>query len=657
MANEIRRASPATPELLPALSLPMLRPLLLTSRFWLIVFIALTVSGCAGVKVNAIKNDDYLALRRGDVLTTGELSSSARIALQIVGISAKDCRKDLDLCRDAVVRNPGLTDENRLSTLSELWLLEAMRTKSPSHEPRLSAYLESARYAYAYLFYTARSTDQRALEDRQTQVRDYYNFAVQEAMNGLFKLYRGRPPQSDSDGAHFEVQVADWNLFGSMHDVRLAEGRVLPRDLIPAASLSFAGLRNQYRRDGLGAELVAVTRSRVVNSKSDLRPWSETPFPAISAVIRFPGKTLNDVMSTRTAYISGYDPYRTKHFDVAGQSVPLAANFTSGYGLWLARSGFARQALATLIGRGEVLEAPHLHLLQPYDPNRKIVIMLHGLASSPEAWINVANEVLGDETLRNNYQIWQIYYPTNLPIAINNLAIREAIQQTLAHFDPQGTSRASRNIVLVGHSMGGILSRLLVSSTGDKLWTSVMAPHHMKGKRLTRAREKLGPYLHFEPLPQISRAIFIAAPHRGTPYAEKTLARWTAGFVKLPVSVLDRVTELTQVLIDPNSAAPMALTRGINSIDNLSNRDPFIRAASHLPISPKVRYHSIVGNYTPGFSLIDTSDGIVPYASAHLEGAESELVIPAGHSVQETPDAIIEIRRILHQHLAEERRL
>lgn len=438
-----------------------------------------------------------------------------------------------------------------------------------------------------------------------------------------------------------------------MQEVRLSEGRLLPQELIPAASLSFAGLRNQYRRDGLGAELVAVTRKRVVSSQSAQLPWSETPFPAVSAVIRFPGETLDEVLATRTADIAGYDPYRTTHFEVAGQSVPLAANFTSGYGLWLARSGFARQSLASLVGRGEVLEAPHLYLLQPYDPDRHI-IMLHGLASSPEAWINVANEVLGDEKLRHNYQIWQIYYPTNMPIALNNKAIRETIERTLTHFDPQGSATASRDMVLVGHSMGGVLSRLLVSSSEDRLWSSVMSQYEMKGKRLEKARSSLGPYLYFEPLPQVSRAVFAAAPHRGTPFAENRLSRWAASLIKLPVSVLSRVSEITQLLVDPNSAAPVSLNRGLNSIDNLSDQDPFVKAAAELPIAPGVRYHSIIGNHTPELSLALSSDGVVPYSSAHLAGAQSEMVVPSWHSVQETPEAIIEIRRILHQHLAEE---
>jgi hypothetical protein len=145
--------------------------------------------------------------------------------------------------------------------------------------------------------------------------------------------------------------------------------------------------------------MVAVTRKHVIDSQRAL------PLLAMSAIIRFPDTHLEQVLATHTAEITGYDPYRTTHVDVAGQPVPLAANFTSGYGLWLARSGFASQSLLTFIGLSEVLERPHQYLLQPYDPSRRIVIMLHGLASSPEAWVNVANEVLGDTSLRNHYQI------------------------------------------------------------------------------------------------------------------------------------------------------------------------------------------------------------------------------------------------------------
>ena len=277
--------------------------------------------------------------------------------------------------------------------------------------------------------------------------------------------------------------------------------------------------------------------------------------------------------------------------------------------------------------------------------------MLHGLASSPEAWINVANEVLGDETLRKNYQVWQVYYPTNAPLAFNQHAIRQAIQQTLQAFDAEGQHRTSQDMVLIGHSMGGVLARLLISDSGDHFWQPLVKLYGLKDERKEQARTKLENYVWFTPMPQARRAIFIATPHRGTPFAENRFSRWAAGIIKLPVSMLGRITEIAQLLVDPSSANAAAITRPLNSISNLSDQDAFVRLAANLPIASNVPYHSIIGNDTPELSLKQSNDGVVPYTSSHLAGAQSEKVIRSWHSVQETPEAIVEIRRILHTHL------
>ncbi len=353
------------------------------------------------------------------------------------------------------------------------------------------------------------------------------------------------------------------------------------------------------------------------------------------------------MLNTQDVELLGFDPYRRDSVRLARTQVPLAANFTSGYGLWLARSGFARQSLLTLVGRGEVLEKPRVYLMQPYDPKRRVIIMLYGLASSPEAWINVASEVLSDETLRKNFQVWQVYYPTNAPLAFNQHSIRKAIKETLQNFDPEGKSRASQDVVLIGHSMGGVLARLLVSDSGDQFWKPIVKMYGLEGERKDAARKKLRNYAWFKTMPEVSRAVFIAAPHRGTPFAENRFSRWAAGIVKLPVSMLGQVSEIAQLLVDPSSANAASITRPLNSISNLSNQDPFVRLAADLPISDKVPFHSIMGNDTPELSLQLSSDGVVPYNSAHLEGAQSEKVIRSWHSVQEKPEAIVEVRRIL----------
>lgn len=624
----------------------------------LIMFSCILLSGCAGVKSVSVSTNDYMSQRRGDILTTGEMSSAVGVALQVVGVNEKQCRNAPQECRSSLAENIGLDNEQRVSALAELWLQEALAIDQKVNEgvlaaDVLNAYLESARYAYAYLFFTERSPSQRALEDRQTQVRDYYNFAVQQMVTRTFNHHHQHLLDSIDEHGRFSVTSKYWQISGQLNEVRLAEGQQIPEQLIPASSLTFKGLRNQYRRDGIGAELVAVTARRVVNKNSREDAFSETPFPAVTAILRFSGDTLDDIINTQTVELLGFDPYRRDSVRLAGTQVPLAANFTSGYGLWLARSGFARQSLLTLVGRGEVLEKPRVYLMQPYDPNRRVIIMLHGLASSPEAWINVANEVLGDETLRKNYQVWQVYYPTNAPLAFNQHAIRKAIQDTLHAFDTEGKNRASQDVVLIGHSMGGVLARLLVSDSGDNFWDPMVKLYKLEGERKEKARKKLKNYVWFKPMPQASRAVFIASPHRGTPFAENRFSRWAAGVIKLPVSMLGRITEIAQLLVDPSSASGAPLTRPLNSISNLSDQDPFVRLAASLPISDKVPYHSIIGNDTPDLSLAQSSDGVVPYKSSHLAGAQSEKVIRSWHSVQETPEAIVEVRRILHTHLHE----
>lgn len=623
---------------------------------FLTILSAFLLSGCAGVKSVSVSTNDYMSQRRGDILTTGEMSSAVGVALQVVGINEKQCRATPQDCRTVLADNIGLDDEQRVSALAELWLQEALAMDQKINEgvlaaDVLNAYLESARHAYAYLFLTQRSPSQRALEDRQAQVRDYYNFAVQQTVTRTFNHHNQNLLESIDEQGQFSVVSKEWHITGQLNEVRLADHQQIPEQLIPASSLTFKGLRNQYRRDGIGAELVAVTAKRVVNKNSREEAFSETPFPAITAVLRFPGDTLDEVLDTNEVELLGFDPYRRNSVSLAGTQVPLAANFTSGYGLWLARSGFARQSLLTLVGRGEVLEKPRVYLMQPYDPNRRVIIMLHGLASSPEAWINVANEVLGDETLRKNYQIWQVYYPTNAPLAFNQHAIRQAIQDTLHNFDAQGKNRASKDVVLIGHSMGGVLARLLISESGDSFWSPIVETYGLEGERKEQARKKLQDYVWFKPMLEASRAVFIAAPHRGTPFAENRFSRWAAGIIKLPVTMLGRITEIAQLLVDPSSASGEALTRPLNSISNLSDQDPFVRLAADLPISNQVPYHSIIGNDTPDLSLELSSDGVVPYKSSHLAGAQSEKVIKSWHSVQETPEAIVEVRRILHTHL------
>jgi len=613
-----------------------------------LVAVLLCLNACAMVEVSRVKHNDYANERRADVIGAARLSDGTVQALNVVALTADSCQREFVGCTDTVAQSPGLTDEQRLSALSELWMGRAIdgdhaNDRTPMDAATLNAYLESARYAYAYLFYTERPLAARAFDLRQVQVIGFYNYAVQRAVSRFFETL----PQLGRQWTRTEL--AGWTVLRPETDLRLADDARAPAELIPAAGLRFRGLRNVYRRDGFGSDFVAVAPPHAAGNDV---AWRDPDYVSMTGALMFDGDTLAEVLATWQVQLVVRDPYRDDTLTIAGRSVPLGANFTAAYGVWLARSGFASQSIRSLLGREGGIQTPRVLLMQPYDPNRLVVVMLHGLASSPEAWINVANEVMGDEELRRNYQVWEVYYPTNAPVAINLANIRKALDATLHHYDPAGTARASRDMTLIGHSMGGVIARLLVSSSGDKLWELIPLRPNLSAAKRARFRARLSRYLQFTPMPQVDRAVFLASPHRGTPYAQHRLARWIGNLIRLPVGVLKEMASLTELIkTDGDEGNNAPLLRIPNSIDNLGDTDPFIIASAGLPISPRVHYHTIVGVYKSKGPLQDSSDGVVPYKSAHLDGADSELAIPSWHSVQETPAAILELRRILRLQL------
>jgi pimeloyl-ACP methyl ester carboxylesterase len=658
--------------------------------FTFALLVVCLLSGCAMVRVSSLGPQQYIAMRRGDILSTGRLSAATRDTLRVAALDEGPCQRTPQDCIDTVTTVPGIKVDRRLASLAELSLQMAI-AQTPNNGPpwsdaQFDLWLRTARYAYAFLFLGQRTAGERAFEDRQTQVRDYYNYAVQELAGALFR--RATLEANSGNGEPGAQSIAGWTIHIDLSRLRLPEGVREPREVIPASRLSFAGLRSIYRRDGLGAELVAVTgaptpapeaveaveaseaaeapeaaeaakasetkagASREATSWSTLpaRPFSEMPSPNVTVLLAFNAENLGQLRSAHDVVLTVYDPYREKSVERHGQTVPLAANFSAGYGIWLARSGFAGQSLRNLFGRSRAIDSPRIYLMQPFDPDRRIVLMLHGLASSPEAWVNVANDIQGDEILRQHFQVWQVYYPTNVPILVSLARIRRAARITLAHFDPAGTLPASQGMVLIGHSMGGVLARLLVSTSDEELWTTFQEKYVPEGTELDRNDVRLDRLLRFTPMPQVERAIFIAAPHRGTPFASNRIARWASNLVRLPLALLHEFEDVMQTATNNNSGQNEGQTLHVpNSIEQLRETDPLIRATAQLPISPTVCFHSIIARRRPTGPLEDSDDGVVPYRSAHLAGAVSEEVIVAGHSVQETPQAILEIRRILHE--------
>ncbi|MGE6390532.1 esterase/lipase family protein [Psychrobacter pacificensis] len=516
-------------------------------------------------------------------------------------------------------------------------------------------------------------------------------------------------------------------------------------DLVSTYELRLSGLNSVSKRPGLGISLVAslddrytITIRQLLSSSLSGRLTNESDntkdsepssriYPTghllLTGLIKPSGDSVLDVLSSRQLDIHLYNPYQTETVNILNDNYPLAANFSAGYGMWLAENQLDSVGYLNLITRQPDARLPKLFMLEPYDPDKRVIIMLHGLASSPATWVNLTNDILNDDKLRDNYQVWQIFYPTNLPILENRYQIQQLINTTYEQTDPTGQNRASKNSVIVSHSMGALIARMMLSDENlvedlDRLDDQDILSNSEKRQIRDALKESFGEKelrkrFELHSLPQVDTAVFLSAPFRGTDYADRWFTRALRRIVYLPVGLVKTVTDNLATIATQGDLAqnPLGALYLQNGASQLSDKSSFIELTKDLTINSRVTYHSIIANndadITKGLAQAqpdgvkidlsqaveedakderasvsvsdDTSelppeplvaavtvdknisqaltqrlsDGIVPYTSAHLDGAASETVINGGHSIQTNPQTILTLRRILHKQLQE----
>jgi hypothetical protein len=273
---------------------------------------------------------------------------------------------------------------------------------------------------------------------------------------------------------------------------------------------------------------------------------------------------------------------------------------------------------------------------------------VHGTASSPGRWADLVNEVQNVPVLRERYQPWLFMYNTGQPIAYSASLLRKALRDAVSHLDPAGDDPALRQLVVIGHIHGGLLVELLVTASGDRFWHLVSDEDFDALDLDPEARELLRQSLFWEPLPFVNRVVFLCTPHRGSYLAARRVSYWLRRFIRLP----GRVVGATEQLIsrNPEAVARRSLRGVPNSLDNMTEGNPFLVQLADTSIAPGVHAHSIIAVKTKG-PVEEGNDGVVTYRSAHLDGVESEAVVQSGHSAQSNPETMREVGRILIQHL------
>jgi len=294
-------------------------------------------------------------------------------------------------------------------------------------------------------------------------------------------------------------------------------------------------------------------------------------------------------------------------------------------------------------------EREGLELRRPYERGAIPVVMIHGLWGKPQLWGQMVAELDADPALRRRYQFWTFRYASGDAIPYSAHLLRQSLRRARRTFDPEGTDAAFDRMVVVGHSLGGILAKMMVQESGSRLWQTVCERPIDQLAGPAEDRRLLEQAFCYNPVPEVRRIIFIATPHRGSPLAQSPARGIAKKLCDRPSRFL-RTLEIVQANNKPDLFTPQVIAENPTSAGELVPGHPLLSGLCDLKIDPSVHCHSIIADLHDPPSK-GASDGIVPYSSSHLDGVDSELLVRGLHVCLNHPAVIQEVRRILMEHV------
>ncbi len=524
-------------------------------------------------------------------------------------------------------------DEDLIFALAELSFFHARNSGDRSY------YLAAAVYAYAFVFPGQHGTPPRLVDPRARWAVDIYNQSLTAAAKSAEGAY------AIPMGGTFKLPFGELTVTFNEADLIWAGYRL--KDFIPAADVEVRGLSNRYRTPGIGAPLAAsIEPIGATTTNQDAYIPLRMKIP-VTAFLRLDdprgalksGKVKGDV--------EFYTPDSARSIKVNGVEVPIEFETTSALALQLEGAPVWDFEIAGFRSGDFTIGQQRLglYMLHPHQTGRIPVVLVHGTASSPARWAELINELENDPRFWEHYELWLFIYNTGNPIAYSGMLLRDALTKAVADLDPEGKDPGLKQMVVIGHSQGGLLTKMTVIDTGMHLWPFSVPPDQLNVSAETR--DLLVSALIFKPLPFVKRVVFIATPHGGSYQALGVFGWLGSWLVNLP-------GRFVKFNVDLMTLQARGLTLGTfsgvpTSINNMSPGNLFIRNLSAIPIAPGVVAHSIIA-VDSDEPLDEAGDGIVKYMSAHIDGVASEKIVRSGHSVQGNPEAIQEVKRILIEH-------
>jgi pimeloyl-ACP methyl ester carboxylesterase len=600
---------------------------------WIILL--LLAAGCE-TPVGVKRLDAGTANRQltANVLTMDELSPSARNVLRRWVLSEEfDSDPAGAIAALQRIATDGRGDEDEVITLAEM----AYQYAEQTHQKRY--YLAAAIYSYAFLFPETGFDPPSPYDPRLRLAADLYSLGI---VHGF----------GSADDATVELRSGSYDVPFGRIQVALSPSAFEWRNrrivaLAPVQEVEIRGLANRYRRAGIGAPLAATTQPIVAETGIQVAPRMKLP---MTALLRLDSPRRQLAMRDLRATLDLYNTYDVPTTTIAGKTVPLEADDTAVLAYVLASSEIWERELKAFFSGVFSESAPtQLASIEPYRSGRIPVVFVHGTASSAGRWGDMVNDLMDDPRVRDRYQFWFFTYDTGNPVLYSAMLLREALRDGVHKLDPEGRDPALSEMVVIGHSQGGLLAKAMVVDTGERVWDAIAYKPIDQVDLLPDERDLLRRAVFIKPLPNVRRVVFIATPHRGSYLTEYPVAELLGRFLTLPVRIVQTAADLARntgdFKIDPEKL-------GSGSLFGMTPNNPVLRTMADTPVAPGVHAHSIIAVAGNG-PVEGSDDGVVKYSSSHLDDVDSEYIVRSSHSVQSNPYAIEEVRRILLLHAAD----
>jgi hypothetical protein len=406
---------------------------------------------------------------------------------------------------------------------------------------------------------------------------------------------------------------------------------------------SLPGIRgNRLAGEGVGLPVV-MHQPRIEGAGDPFVPPNGRHFPATLTA---------EFTSDRAVTLTFHHTRNTRTAKIRRVERPLAYDVSAAISAGMDPAYYRKYSLRGLLRPDLYVKEAGIYAPEPYDPRKIPVVLVHGIESAPHIWGNVMNEMASDPGLRDRCQAWFFLYPTGLSIHSAAARLRQTLTAARNYYDPRHRDAGMNNMALVGHSMGGLLSKMQIMDSGDDLhrafWTKPLAELPID----KAARDLVGHTLHFKHLPFVTRAVFITTPHRGSKIVDISIMRWVFKLVRPATAVagiLKQIASAAHGAVNPE--LKRFQTFGVRSNEGLSPYHPMLSAMNKRPLLAK--YDSIIASFPPlsrNKPLEDTTDGVVPYQSAWLSGAESTATITGFHTCIPSPALSKALLPVLRRH-------